>query len=288
MKWTFEILQQEALKYQSRIAFCRGNRQAYNAARIKGYLDQICTHMSRPINLGEKASGFKWTNGELKNQALKYTTKNDFIKNNPNAYNTAARRGILSEICEHMPTRKKIPREKNPKLKWTVEKIKLEALKYQRRDEFKLKSSGAWDAAQSLGILEEVCLHMSYGTNTSRSEKSLFDIVQAIYPKTQKLIDRKVKIENKPYIKGFEIDIYVPELRKGIEFDGIYHHSFKFMRSQVSKKDWSDQDVTSYHELKDSWFALKGIQILHVKEEDWKKDQQGCIKRCFEFLGFLG
>jgi len=71
---------------------------------------------------------------------------------------------------------------------------------------------------------------------------------------------------------------------RGIEFDGTYYHSFEFMRKTTHKKSWPDEDIHNYHEIKDAWFASKGIQILHIKEEDWKLDKDQCIKKCLQFL----
>jgi len=34
----------------------------------------------------------------------------------------------------------------------------------------------------------------------------------------------------------------------------------------------------------DRYFKSKGIDILHIKEEDWVKDKDRCIKQCFLFL----
>ena len=41
------------------------------------------------------------------------------------------------------------------------------------------------------------------------------------------------------------------------------------MRNDKGKKLWSDEDIRNYHEIKDAWFATKGIKILHIKEEEW-------------------
>jgi uncharacterized protein (DUF488 family) len=57
------------------------------------------------------------------------------------------------------------------------------------------------------------------------------------------------------------------------------------MRKNKSKKFWSDDDIRNYHEIKDDWFASKGIKILHIKEEDWIADKEICIQRCLKFLG---
>lgn len=44
------------------------------------------------------------------------------------------------------------------------------------------------------------------------------------------------------------------------------------------------EDVINYHQIKDEYFKSKGIELLHIKEEDWMEDKQGCIERCVEFL----
>ena len=43
---TFENSNQIALKYKTRIDFIHGDGAAYRSARIKGYLDDICKHMT--------------------------------------------------------------------------------------------------------------------------------------------------------------------------------------------------------------------------------------------------
>ena len=117
----------------------------------------------------------------------------------------------------------------------------------------------------------------------SKAEKELFDLMKNIYSDVKK-IRSKVRDEAKPHIKRFEIDIFIPSLMKGIEFDGTRWHSFEIMRKSENKRKWSDEDIRNYHEIKDAWFLSKGIQILHIKEEDWNKDKADCVKRCLEFL----
>ena len=56
------------------------------------------------------------------------------------------------------------------------------------------------------------------------------------------------------------------------------------MRKDKGKKNWPDEDIRNYHEIKDSYFASKGIQVLHIKEENWNKDKEECIQRCLNFL----
>jgi len=281
-KWSKEELIFEALKYSQNKDFVKNSSGAYQAAKRSGILKIIRSHMIKPHPLkGKNHPNFMYTNEYLAEVASKYIKKEDFLKYDKKIYNAASARGILKQICKHT-IRKKISRENHSQFKWTIEKIQEEAYKYTKRDEFKKSSGGAWSAAQNLGILDEVCNHMILGNNSSKSEISLFNIIKAIYPKTQKLIDKKAKIVGKPYIRGFELDIYIPELRKGIEFDGRYYHSFSGLKR--ARPSWSDDDIINYHQLKDSYFLSKNIKVIHVKEEDWIKNKQACIDKCLEFL----
>jgi len=45
VKWTKEELLKEGHKYSSRVEFQKNNGSAYNAARKKGWLKEICSHM---------------------------------------------------------------------------------------------------------------------------------------------------------------------------------------------------------------------------------------------------
>jgi len=118
-------------------------------------------------------------------------------------------------------------------------------------------------------------------------EIELFNTVKQLFETVRKLRDRSANIPDKPFIYGFDIDIFVPELNLGIEFDGFYYHSFEYMRKCRGKRKWSDEDIRNYHQIKDDYFLAKGIKILHIKEEDWKTDKQLCIERSFKFLGVL-
>ena len=58
------------------------------------------------------------------------------------------------------------------------------------------------------------------------------------------------------YRDSLEIDIYIPELKIGFEFNGLYWHSEKY----------KDRD---YHLNKTVYFREKGIRIIHIWEDDW-------------------
>ncbi len=132
---------------------------------------------------------------------------------------------------------------------------------------------------------ERRCPECSFLGGTSRLERELFLIVKEHFPSTKKSKHRHLKIAGKPHVKGFDIDIYVPELKKGIEFDGTYFHSIPGLLRGYP--NWPLKDLKNYHKIKDSYFKSKGIDILHVKEENWNGDKEKCVKEVLLFLGKL-
>jgi hypothetical protein len=217
----------------------------------------------------------KWTGQALLLEAAKYATRTQFSTNSSGAYDAAKTLKILDIVCSHMVI--------CSKEKWNLETISLEAAKYNNRKEFSLKGKGAYNAANKRGILEIVCSHMKSSANSSYPERRLVEAIKRKYPKMQKLRDRKVNISGKPYIQGFDIDIYVPELRKGIEFDGTYWHSALGLKK--GRENWPEIDIENYHKIKDEYFKSKGVEILHVSEKEWLRNKQICIDKCLEFLG---
>lgn len=115
-------------------------------------------------------------------------------------------------------------------------------------------------------------------------EIDLFLTIKEVFPSAVKYKTRKVSIQSKPHIKGFEIDIFIPELKKGIEFDGKYWHSFNKMRQDKRKENWPDSDILNYNLIKDNYFLSKDIELLHISEFDWCSDKQQSLQRALNFL----
>jgi hypothetical protein len=315
IKWTFEKLQSEALKYETRGDFQKYGNPAYQAAKDRKILDSVCIHMKR--------IRYPWTNEELALEALKYSSKSEFEKGNKNAYQTARRRFLLDKICSHMENKYRY---------WTNEELSIEALKYLTRKEFE-KSSPAYGIAQRRGILEEICCHMKYVRNyytneelhkealkydtrsgfhnknpnmyntallrgildqicthmkrsrgSSEPEEELFEILKKNFPDLTKTFF-KIDFPDKPHIKRFQIDIYNPTTKKGVEYDGPYHHSEKHLVKSKTKDGWPIEDAINYHIVKDKCLKhCHDIDIIHIKHGEWIKNKETCIKRCINFL----
>jgi superfamily II DNA/RNA helicase len=107
-----------------------------------------------------------WTPDKIREEALKYNTKAEFISSNPSAYNAARNLNILDEVCSHMEAKLKY---------WTEEEVREEALKYNSRVEFRKNSVNAYSYAKRFGIMNEICTHMElkrkpYSINIIREE----------------------------------------------------------------------------------------------------------------------
>lgn len=95
--WNYSKCKNEALKFDKKTDFRKNSKGAYSAARLNGWLDEICAHM---IKFG-KPRGY-WTIEKCHEIALMYKTKKDFELNDKTAYKMAHKNGWIDAICGHM------------------------------------------------------------------------------------------------------------------------------------------------------------------------------------------
>lgn len=89
----------------------------------------------------------------------------------------------------------------------------------------------------------------------SSGEDELFDYIKSLNP------NLTIKRHTKSIIKPQEIDIYIPELKLAIEFNGVYWHSTKHILEK------------NYHLNKTKACEEKGIWLIHIWEWDWIKNK---------------
>lgn len=183
----------EALNYSTISLFTKNSMYAYNVARENGWLDEICQHMTRignwfnkciyayefsdnsvyiglTYNFEERKHAHLNVNGKKLSSVTKhmivcgiipkaikltnYISVNDAIKLEKIFVNKYYEDGwqILNEI--------KTGGIGGSIIKWTKENCKKEALKYKTRNDFRIKSSGAYDAAHKHKWLNEITEHM--------------------------------------------------------------------------------------------------------------------------------
>jgi hypothetical protein len=100
----------------------------------------------------------------------------------------------------------------------------------------------------------EICTICSpIGEQQSIKEKELVGWIES-------LNISPIIIGNRTILNGLELDIYIPSHNLAIEFNGLYHHSELF-------KD------KNYHLNKNIKCQEKGIQLLHIWEDEWVSKQ---------------
>lgn len=100
----------------------------------------------------------------------------------------------------------------------------------------------------------------------SISEKEILDYVKTIY-------NNNIEENNRKIISPFELDIYIPEKKLAIEFNGDYWHSEKII---------SDK---KYHQTKTLKCKEQGIRLIHIFEYEWHNKQDICKSLIKSSLG---
>lgn len=103
-------------------------------------------------------------------------------------------------------------------------------------------------------------------SNYSRIEKEVLKFVSSVF---------ETEEGNRKILEGNELDIYIPEKKIGIEFNGLYWHSTKFKDS-------------NYHLEKLKSCNLKGVRLIQIFEDEWVYKQEIVKSRLKQILGCQG
>jgi rubredoxin len=92
----------------------------------------------------------------------------------------------------------------------------------------------------------------------SLKEIEMLEWIKEYYPSAHPTTFNKIEIDN----TSREIDIYIPEIRLGIEFNGLLWHSEKYLKDN------------STHSSKFKTCKDKGIQLITIFEHEWDTKQK--------------
>ena len=102
----------------------------------------------------------------------------------------------------------------------------------------------------------------------SKGEKEVVSFVKSIYG--GEILENHKGLF--PSHKQMELDIFIPALNLGIEFDGDYWHSDKFLRNIENDK------------MKNQLCEEKGIRLIRIKEKDWTNNREQVEKQIREVI----
>lgn len=103
-------------------------------------------------------------------------------------------------------------------------------------------------------------------TQTSKGEQELIEYIKSIY-------DGEVLENDRMALAPQEIDVYLPELNLGFEYNGIFWHS-----------DRSNQGVYNLSN-KTNQALMQGIQLIHILEDEWETKRDVVKSRIASILG---
>ena len=89
----------------------------------------------------------------------------------------------------------------------------------------------------------------------SRGEKDFLKYIRSIYSGSILENDRKV-------LGSKELDIYLPELKLALEYNGEYWHKLREERNP------------GYHSLKENLCKERGIKLINVSDKDWRHNKK--------------
>lgn len=105
-----------------------------------------------------------------------------------------------------------------------------------------------------------------YG-NTSKSENEIIDYIKSSFPSL------KLSLNDRTLLNGKEIDILIPQLKIGIEFNGLYWHS---------EEVHSDKN---YHLNKTNMCEEKGYQLIQIFEDEFIYSKNIVLSKIKHILG---
>jgi len=135
--WNYEECFKEAKKYKSKIEFRKNCSTAYSRALKHNWIKDYTWFLDTKY-LQKKPR--RWTEEACKQEAEKYTTKKDFLKNNASAYSVAIQNGWLKNYTW-------LKAGKKPNGYWNLDRCKEEAAKYANRSKFCKGCPAAFDSA---------------------------------------------------------------------------------------------------------------------------------------------
>lgn len=210
----------------------------------------------------------------LSTEITKLSDKIEIKHNCGNTYTATARnllRGMGCRICSYKKTgeKQKGKPKLHPNIK-TTEQFKEDVFKALGEDysvigeyinsythiKMKHKCGHEYDVLPHNIISHKTkCPKCTIGS-TSEKERELLEFIKSIY-KEEIQTNNRFKNDD----KTFELDIYIPKKKIGIEFNGLYWHS----DIKVDK---------NYHINKTNFFNKLGIRVVQIFEDEWdfKKD----------------
>lgn len=122
-------------------------------------------------------------------------------------------------------------------------------------------------------LIKECCSYFNTGSNWVIHKKQLFNIIEPnkqnqeltqleIFNYIKQIYTNVILFNSHKIISPQELDIYIPEKKLAIEFNGVYWHS---ANKGLDKY---------YHQNKSKLCQEKGIRLIHIYEDEWNDEHK--------------
>ena len=123
------------------------------------------------------------------------------------------------------------------------------------------KEHGIFEQRASAHLLGQGC--PKYGNIMSKAEDEIMELLKGL----------ECHQRNRDMLKGKEIDIFIPSLKLGIEYNGLFWHSEEFGKDH------------RYHLDKLNECNEQGIKLIQIFEDEWVKHREICESKLRQICG---
>ena len=286
--WNYDTCKREALKYTSRSEFKLNSPSAYVSARKNKILDKICTHM---IKYGSRYKrsiySYEFPDNHVyigltyninRRDVYRKINKNHSVTKHINKTNLIPK---LIQLSEYIDINDAINLEEHfvkkyeengwnilnvaktgsvgfCRLYWDKEKCKEEALKYNTRNEFRVKSGGAYNSARKQGWLNEICSHMLKHKRKIRLTKKVCEL-------------EALKYNTKKEFKEKSNSIYSCAVKNGW-ISEICSHMIKLPFNKVYWTKDKCEEAAKKCESRTEFSKKYGGAYFNARKNDWLKE----------------
>ena len=103
------------------------------------------------------------------------------------------------------------------------------------------------------------CKRCKYSTG----EGEVYNFVKTLLPGLKVYQGNRTILPNK-----FELDVWVPELKIAIEYDGLAYHSIEHLLADENR-NWTEAQAIKFHLWKTEECMKRGIRLIHIFEDEW-------------------
>ena len=168
-----------------------------------------------------------------------------------------------------------IPEVKEKQKKTLIEKYGVD--NYTKTEEYKIKYKNT--CLKKYGVdnyakTDECQLKMqnTYKINHNNKLRGISEKEKEVYKFIKSIYHNKIIRNSRKMLSGKEIDIYLPDLKLGFEFDGTYFHADpRFYKETDLILNRPALEVWNNDKNKELLCESKGIKLIRIKEYDWNK-----------------